>query len=113
MAVHGDCQEPQNYYKDKKMNHDVKKEWKADYQKNKYQEKERYGQKKIKYPQKEKEKTHYQDKGNIQYGQTVKKEISYYGHEEQEKTYGKYGLHYVQKIPTWKYVENCQQDEAY
>ena len=45
MAVYGHYKEPQNYYKDKQMNHGVKKEWKEDYQKNKYQKKEKYGEK--------------------------------------------------------------------
>ena len=65
------------------------------------------------YCRKEKEKTYYQDKESSSYGQTAKKEASNYGREEQKNTYGKYGLSYVQKRPTWKYAENYQQDEEY
>ena len=82
MAVHGDYKEPKNKYQDKQMNHGVKKEWKEDYQKNKYQTKEKHGEK-MTYQQKEKDcaRTKYQ-------------QGHYYRNEaekmyDQEKNYGR------------------------
>ena len=99
MAVHGDYQEPQNYYQDKKTNKCGKKKLRKDYQKNKYQKKENYTRKvkalyaktekkycmeTIKYHQKEKyvDKAKYQQKEKYgtkakypqkeQYGKKVK-----------------------------------------
>ena len=64
MAVYGHYKEPQKYDQDQQISKYGETKPRKDYQKNKYQKK---------------------DKERISYIQTVKKKISYYGREDQKE----------------------------
>ena len=64
MAVYGDYKEPKNKYQDKQISKYGETRPREDYPENKYQKK---------------------DNESINYSQTVKKKISYYGREDQKE----------------------------